>query len=388
MTIQTTNIDATTGDAVDLTSSNEVFFTIADNVFLESQFANGVVAESGQSSFIYNNGGIVANGDGVILENSNDHFYNEPSGTVFGFRGVEMTTTGETFVNYSAVSGDVYGAEDTGGDNVISNYGTIEGPTAGLNIAAGGDTIANSTTGTIGGGITIASGGQTIMNAGAIEGNVTFTGTANSNPNSLWNFGDIFGSVTLGAAGNTTIDNFGTIIGAGGTAISLGSGPNDVVNNDGIINGNVMLGNGAHAVYNGTAGQIIGDIFAGSGGDTIFAGSGPTTMIGGSGTDALIGGAGTDAIFAGTGNDYIQAGSGTNFIGFETSNIIANHFDNVANFGPNTYLTLPAADVSTTAFVAFNGGTLVGVPVGGAFFGVFVSGVAPSAVQAHTIFNL
>src|SRR5579871_759962 len=106
MTIQTTNIDATGGDAVDLTSG-EAFFTIANGVSLESQFDAGVVAEGGQNFFIYNNGNIVANGYGVELQAGNDHFYNEPSGTVFGFRGVEMTTTAETFVNYGAVSGDV-----------------------------------------------------------------------------------------------------------------------------------------------------------------------------------------------------------------------------------------------------------------------------------------
>jgi hypothetical protein len=36
MTIQTTNIDATGGDAVDLTSGVEVFFVIANDVVLES----------------------------------------------------------------------------------------------------------------------------------------------------------------------------------------------------------------------------------------------------------------------------------------------------------------------------------------------------------------
>jgi hypothetical protein len=144
MTIQTTDIDATTGDAVDLTSSGEVFFTVAAGVVLESQFANGIVGESGQSAFIYNNGSVVANGDGVILENPNDHFYNERGGSVFGFRAVEMTTTGETLVNYGDLSGDVYGVEDVAGSNVILNYGTIEGPTAGMNIAASGETITNA----------------------------------------------------------------------------------------------------------------------------------------------------------------------------------------------------------------------------------------------------
>jgi hypothetical protein len=164
----------------------------------------------------------------VELEDANDHFYNEPSGTVFGFRGVEMTTTGETSVNYGAVSGDVFGVEDTAGDNIISNYGTIEGPTAGLNITAGGDTITNSTTGTISGGIHIVSGGQTIINTGAIDGGITFAGTGNSNSNSVTNSGEITGSITL-SGGQTTIDNDGTINGAGGTAISLGSGPDTVV---------------------------------------------------------------------------------------------------------------------------------------------------------------
>jgi len=165
----------------------------------------------------------------VILENANDHFYNEPAGTVFGFRGVEMTTTGETFVDYGAVSGDVYGAEDVAGNNIISNYGMIEGPTAGLNIAAGGDTITNATMGTIGGGIAIASGGQTIINAGAIDGNITFTGIANSNGNSVTNSGEITGSITLVAGTATTIYNDGTINGVGGTAISLAGGPGNTV---------------------------------------------------------------------------------------------------------------------------------------------------------------
>ena len=90
MTIQTTNIDKTSGDAVDLTAGEEFFYTIANGVLLESQTADGVVADSTQVFLVYNYGGVIANSDGVELETANDHLYNESSGSIFGFYGVFM----------------------------------------------------------------------------------------------------------------------------------------------------------------------------------------------------------------------------------------------------------------------------------------------------------
>jgi hypothetical protein len=109
MTIQTTNIDAASGDAIDLTNGDEAFFTIANGVVVESQNAKGIVADSTENFFIYNYGSIVSDDVGLELDSSNDRFYNERSGSVFGFRGVSLTTTGETFVNYGDVSGDTEG---------------------------------------------------------------------------------------------------------------------------------------------------------------------------------------------------------------------------------------------------------------------------------------
>ena len=148
MTIQTTNIDATSGNAVNLTKGDEVFFTIANGVVVEAQNGLGIVADSTDNFFIYNNGSIVANDPGVELEASSDHFYNERGGSVFGFDGVDMGTTGEAFVNYGDVSAFASGVYDTARGNTISNFGTIEGP-VGLSVAAAGEVITNSNTGAI-----------------------------------------------------------------------------------------------------------------------------------------------------------------------------------------------------------------------------------------------
>ncbi len=52
MTIQTTNIDATSDNAVDLTGGDESFFIIANSVVLESQFVDGIVADNTANFFI------------------------------------------------------------------------------------------------------------------------------------------------------------------------------------------------------------------------------------------------------------------------------------------------------------------------------------------------
>jgi hypothetical protein len=304
MTIQTTNIDAN-GDAVDLTSGDEVFYVVASGVAIESQFANGIVAENTQNFFIYNNGTIVANEFGVERQFGNDHFYNERGGSVFGFEAVVMSTTGETFVNYGDVSGDIIGVFDSSGGNTILNYGTIEGPNQSLNVGGVGDTITNNgsldgnvsiashtstltnsgsidgaialtsgdtidNVGTIDGAVKLVSGGDTFTNASTIDGAVTFTGTGVTN--TFTNSGSITGTVTLSGSG-TVSTNTGTITGnfvqAEGTAtitnhghiygnVTLAAG--DTLTNTGVIHGNVTLGAGD--TINSSRGEITGSISA------------------------------------------------------------------------------------------------------------------------------
>jgi hypothetical protein len=242
MTIQTTNIDATSGDAVDLTGGDEPFFIIAKGVVVESQFSDGIVADNTAAFFIYNNGSIVANDLGVELERANDHFYNERGGSVFGFQAVVMTTADETFVNYGDVSGDVIGVSDTSGGNVILNYGTIEGPNESLDVA----------------------GGETITNAGVMEGAITFTGAGTGTVNSLTNSGTITGA--LNSSVSLDIDNTG-LWNQAGSAVMIDLGASgDVITNAhaGTIDGAITLVAGGDTFTN--AGSIDGAItFTGTG---------------------------------------------------------------------------------------------------------------------------
>jgi hypothetical protein len=253
MTVQTTNIDNTSGDAVDLTSGDEVFYTIANGVVLESQFANGVVADGTQNFFIYNNGSIVANDIGLELEAGNDHFYNERGGSVFGFHAVNMTTTGETFVNYGDVSGDIIGVFDTAGGNVISNYGTIEGPDESLDVA----------------------GGDTVTNSGVMDGAIAFTGTGTGAPTSLTNSGTITGA--LNSPVSLAIDNTGLWNGQAGSTGPLFdlTASGDVIANShaGTIDGAITLVSGGDTLRN--AGSIEGAI--------VFSGRGVTNTLTNSG---------------------------------------------------------------------------------------------------------
>jgi hypothetical protein len=260
MTIQTTNIDATSGNAVNLTKGDEVFFTIANGVVVEAQNGLGIVADSTDNFFIYNNGSIVANDPGVELEESSDHFYNERGGSVFGFDGVDMGTTGEALVNYGDVSAFASGVYDTAGGNTISNFGTIEGP-VGLSVAAGGEVITNSNTGAIDGGIAISSGADTITNAGSIDGAVAFAGTGITN--SLTNSGEIIGNIKFSSA-HSTLTNAGSVT---GDVTMVGT---DTLINTGVIHGDVALG--VSDIIELSVGEVTGaitgktnDLFAFSG---------------------------------------------------------------------------------------------------------------------------
>jgi hypothetical protein len=264
MTIQTTNIDATSGDAVDLTSGDESFFTIANGVVVESQFDNGIVADNTAPFFIYNYGSIVANENGVVLEQSNDHFYNERAGSVFGFHAVVMTTAGETFVNYGDASGDIIGVNDTSGGNVILNYGTIEGPNESL-VVAGAEKITNAHGGLIDGAITLVAGGDTLTNAGDIDGSITFTGTGLTN--TVTNSGGITGNITFSArdstltntgsiTGNITIAAVDTLVNHGQIYGNVAAGTGATLTNTGVIHGDVSLG--ANVTF--TVGDVTGAV--------------------------------------------------------------------------------------------------------------------------------
>jgi autotransporter-associated beta strand protein len=176
----------------------------------------------------------------------------------------------------------------------------------------------------------------------------------------------------------------------GGSAGIIGTLGNDVIvggaGNDFLAAG----GAGTDLIVGGTGNDVL---MASTGQDTMVAGSGTDFITCGSGTDGVIGGAGQDSIVAGSGTDFIQAGTGLDFVAFPAPSTVGGHFDEVTNFqtaggGKGTFLLLPGVDQASTGFQSFNGGTLLDVPVGGSFFDIFLPGVAPSTVQAQTMFSL
>ena len=200
-----------------------------------------------------------------------------------------------TVVNDGLISGRYDGFGDGDGDGVdvdylvsIRNSGTIEGIGADLvenfgdGVAAGGGLIKNLSGGTIHGqsnGILIDDGDR---NGAYAETTLVNDGTISAELG--------YGVRFIGDFDDTVI-NSGSITTAGTVALDAGAG-DDVVRNDGVITGHVLLGAGDD-VYRGT-GSVTGAIWGGGGGDVITGGDGADRINGGEGRDRLTGGAGDD----------------------------------------------------------------------------------------------
>ncbi len=108
---------------------------------------------------------------------------------------------------------------------------------------------------------------------------------------------------------------FGALAGCGGDEVGDGGGDGDgggaggvgtpnggrIVDGDGRINGNVLVGGDGNDILNG--GGAVRFIDAGGGNDTIFGGDGNQEVDAGSGDDIITGGGGVDSIDGGVGND-------------------------------------------------------------------------------------
>ena len=200
-----------------------------------------------------------------------------------------------TVVNDGLISGRYDGFGDGDGDGVdvdylvsIRNSGTIEGIGADLvenfgdGVAAGGGLIKNLSGGTIHGqsnGILIDDGDR---NGAYAETTLVNDGTISAELG--------YGVRFIGDFDDTVI-NSGSITTAGTVALDAGAG-DDVVRNDGVITGHVLLGAGDD-VYRGT-GIVTGAIWGGGGRDVIIGGAGTDRINGGEGRDRLTGGAGDD----------------------------------------------------------------------------------------------
>jgi outer membrane autotransporter protein len=168
-----------------------------------------------------NKGTLLGDGPAVILG----------TGTVVNEKGATITSSTSDGVWLS------------GGSSTVINEGSINGGASAVAMESGGNTLINKEGGTLTGtgaggrGVYIVDGG-TVIN----ERNASITGVQ---------------GVYFGGSGNDTLDNAGTIIGTGGTAVSMGSGDDTTYLRDGsAITGTVKGGNGTDTIYLEGSGTI------------------------------------------------------------------------------------------------------------------------------------
>ena len=260
-------------------------------------------------------------------------------GTVLGQNATAITMTlgdhtvvigpdGATFSNRNWVNTVVDGA-----NNLIQNFGFIsggggiwgtgwgsgrienDGTIAAQRVAAiklidgiGGNVIVNDGLITGTGGIVLQNAVATIRNGA--EGEIRSNSAA---------VAAIDGSL---ASTGFIIRNLGTI--AGLDDAILGSINADTVRNDGVIDGDVLLG-GGNDVFRGRKGLIEGELRGGDGNDTLITGRGDDALFGDRGLDRLDGGAGDDTMTGGANPDvfvFSRAGAGG-------ADLVADFQDNV-----------------------------------------------------------
>lgn len=217
-----------------------------------------------------------------------------------------------------SASGDGFSAS-VGGLFDLINVGSIIVASDGVTVAhSDGDaliTVSNSGTIHAGSdGISVDSGSQIarIVNSGSIT---AATGVAVSTG---W----------MGGTGTTTLVNTGMITGFTGS-FEAGSGAAiNVINNAGLMAGQILLGLGDD-LYEGGSGQVTGTVFGENGADTLAGGEFTDVLDGGSGDDHLVGRGGDDVMTSGSGADVLLGGSGNDQMtgGTEADTLIGNSGD-------------------------------------------------------------
>lgn len=191
----------------------------------------------------------------------------------------------------------------TAGRNLISVAGTIAaGSTAfsfiGADPVEGGCNISVTQTGLISASFGIEYSGSylSVSNAGAIHASfsaIDLDGGVSYSTHSVINSGTISASFAIrGDAtllSNLRVVNNGEMIGTGGWAILLedGSSASDVVVNNGLMDGDVILGGGADLYDGRGGGSVLGVIGGGAGSDRMRPGLAEENFDGGSGSDLL-----------------------------------------------------------------------------------------------------
>lgn len=218
----------------------------------------------------------------------------------------------------SAIGAGSNAVQLNGGNHtvVVETTGKVISHNIGINFAAGGDTLVNS--GLIYGGqqaVQIGAGtASSIINYGTIANSGNDAIRSTGAKINLYNVGTIesmVDGVDTYTSQGTAIINMGVIIGRGDNALDLSNTADDVVVNNGYMQGsNGVLLNGGNDFFDGRNGVQIGGVDGGGGNDTIYGGAESDNLSGGFGIDMLFGGGGGDIINGGADGDLIYGGAG------------------------------------------------------------------------------
>lgn len=383
--------------------------------------------------FAQNNGAIAAassNGQpiyAVIANGLGQHFTNKGRITartaasgyidVIALSADWVTNTGVV----SAVSASTAKAIGMAGgsyadQSLASNSGLIEaiskGEATGLdadggNVINSGEIFAIGQTGTVYGVHSGQSSGSVLTNSGsimAVAGAKTAKSVAvsyfadNSNPLSPFainNSGTIAGQTAIYVDGFYSVATYLTNTGSIQGLVQLGSGDNrvdnigagrimgsllftdpealnsNIVNNAGVITGNVSFG-GAAGIYIGKGkGRVAG---------SITAGNGDALLIGGDLADTLVGGGGTDWFVGGAGGDTMTAGSHANvFIYRAMTDSTAAAPDTINSFvSGRDVIDLTALGLTGVTLAASGGQTVLSASKGGQTLVIHINGTVAS----------
>ncbi|WP_291552210.1 hypothetical protein [Bosea sp. (in: a-proteobacteria)] len=342
----------------------------------------------------------IAIGGGTII--------NHAGATIYGHgRAIEVddSSNGAAFASTFITNDGTIEGGGNGPTGVLEEHAAImqakiDGAEAINIVGSHADTITNSATGKIIGGIFTDGGDDTLSNDGSIT---ALNGAAVDlgDDNDLFvNRAIVTGAVLLGAGNDELINQSAGVITGD---VSFGDG-NDKLGNTGKITGTVDMGAGDDFVnlYVGSKaeGQILlGDgndlliandwistdmaIDGGAGNDEIYTSFGNDTVSGGdgndriyanSGNDTVNGGAGDDEIYGQAGNDVIDGGDGADLInGGDGDDVLKGGLgDDVFKAGPGHdvidggegYDTLDLSAASGTLFIDMASGRIAGAGIG------------------------
>ncbi|MDF2234810.1 hypothetical protein P2H44_19795 [Albimonas sp. CAU 1670] len=295
------------GDAFDFAGLSSVSLVVLGSIFSED--GDAVSSDGGSSALkvtVDPGGSITGASDGIEL-NGNSHVVIN-HGLVQGLSdaAVQMLGASSKVTNFGTMAAS-RGVIMDAADGQVVNHGLIHGVTSvGVSLSTGGSLLNTGIITSAAVAVVMSGPEGTLRNSGEISslGANAFSGSTGIDV--VQNSGLIAGDVALGDGADLLRNNGGRIVGD----VDTGAVADKVLNRDGSIDGDLLLDDGNDLYRGGKGSTVEGRILAGEGNDTVIGGDGEDVVEGGGGFDRLFGKAGDDVLKGGSGEDLIVGGGG------------------------------------------------------------------------------